>query len=72
MTHVPNPSPKINTEDDASQQALHLLQHMRRSLLSTRENHELWNIAFGSGPITAVHLTTLARIRAKLEGRRAA
>jgi len=69
---MPDQTPKRNTARESSTEALDMLGHMRRGLLSPRDAHDLWDIAFGSGPITAVHLTTLARIRAKLEGRRAA
>jgi len=72
MTTIANPSRDGNTSSAISTTALELLGHMRAALLSERERADLWSIAFGSGPITAVHLTTVERVARKLEGRRAA
>lgn len=61
-----------NTASKISTRAQDLLGHMRAQVLSARERQDLWSIAFKTGPITGVDITTVARIEAKLEGRRAA
>jgi hypothetical protein len=60
------------TKPDIPDLARSLLGHMQASRLTARERHELWDIAFPQTPITAVQITTVERIAAKLEGRRAA
>lgn len=72
MSTLSNSSRDDNTPSAISNAALELLGHMRAALLTERERADLWSIAFGSGPITAVHLTTVEHIARKLEGRRAA
>ena len=59
-----------NRASEISTRALGLLGHIRASMLTARERDDLWAIATGNEPVTAVSITTVERISAKLEGRR--
>lgn len=72
MTTLANQRLNRNTASEISTKAQDLLGHMRAQILTARERDDLWDIAYSSNPVTAVQITTVERIEARLEGRRAA